>query len=41
MRCRYNDCRRDLDVEAYVEHEDSKTELEDTVVGAKQFWVTC
>ena len=30
----YSDCRRDLDVEAYVEHEESKIELEDMVAGA-------
>lgn len=25
----YSDCRRDFDVEAYVEHEESNTELDD------------
>lgn len=30
----YNDCRRDLDVEAYVAHEESRAELEDIVAGS-------
>lgn len=45
----YNDCRRDLDVEVYVEHEESKTELDDMVAGANEvqmsnaslLWATC